>query len=114
MTFGAILHKGDKKYQENHWGFHSNLTTFRDLAEVNFPLGKTAFQKMKETSSENPMNTGVYEDFWGHFAERWQKVPRKPLRFPLKLMTFRDLREVDFSLGKSAFRDMKKRVPKIL
>ena len=39
-TFEAILRKSAKKYQENHWGFHSNLMTFRDLRGIDFSNGK--------------------------------------------------------------------------
>ena len=66
-TFGAILRKSAQKYQEYHWFFHSKFMTFRDLREVNFSLGKSAFREMKKPSSENLINTGVYQDFWGHF-----------------------------------------------
>ena len=68
-TFGAILRKSAKKYQEHHWGFHSELMTFRDLREVNFSLGKSAFRKMEKRCCENLINTGVYEDFWSHSAQ---------------------------------------------
>ena len=53
-TFGAILRKGDKKCQENRWVFNSNLTTFRDLAQVNLSLAKTAFRKMKKMELRKP------------------------------------------------------------
>ena len=48
MPFGAILRQGDKKYQENHWVFYSKQMTFRDLRELNFSLGKSAFREMKK------------------------------------------------------------------
>ena len=57
---------------------------FRDLAKVNFPLGKTAFQKVEKMCCENIINTGVYEDFWTHFREIITKPPPKALRFSVK------------------------------
>ena len=62
-TFGAISRKSGKKYQENYWVFHSNLMTFRVLAEVDFPLGKTVFCDIEKSCSENVINTCVYEEF---------------------------------------------------
>ena len=67
-TFGAIWWKGDEKYQENRWGFHSNLMTFCDLAEVNLSLGGTVFCDIEKSCSENVINACVDEVFWAPFA----------------------------------------------
>ena len=39
-------------YQENRWFFHWELTTLRDLREVNFSLGKTLFYDIAESCSK--------------------------------------------------------------
>ena len=51
-TFGAILRKSAQKYQENHWGFHSKLMTFRDLRGIDFSNGKTAICDIGKSCSK--------------------------------------------------------------
>ena len=113
-TFGAILRKSAQKYQENYWVFHSKLTTFRDLRGSDFSNGKTAICDIEKSCSQYIIKTVVYEDFWDRFAKRCTKVPRKPLGFHSKLMTFRDLRGIDFSNGKTAICDIEKKRSKTL
>ena len=72
-TFGAILRKSDQKCNENYWGFHSKWMTFRDLAQVNLSLGKSALWTMEKRCCENLINTVVYEDLWGHFPKSDEK-----------------------------------------
>ena len=101
-TFGAIWRKSGKKHQENHWVFHSNLTTFRNLAQVNFSLGKTAFRKMKKWSCENLINLGVYWWFWEHFCGMVPKSYGKALCLSVNLVANSRLPESLNSLGKTA------------
>ena len=51
-TFGAILRKGDQKYQENYWVFHSKLMTFRDLRGIDFSNRKTATCDIEKSCSK--------------------------------------------------------------
>ena len=51
----------------------------RDIAEVNFSLGKTAFRDIGKGHSNNLINAGVYEDFGGPFREKLQKGSWEPL-----------------------------------
>ena len=48
MTFWWLFGKMDKKHSKNHYVSQSILITFRDIAKVDFSVGKTAFQKMKK------------------------------------------------------------------
>ena len=74
MTFWCLFGKMDKKHSKNHYVSQSILTTFRDIAKVDFSLGKTAFQKNGKSSCENLINTVVYEDFWMPFRQNGQKA----------------------------------------
>ena len=102
-TFGSALRKSAQKYQENHYEnsflrigsrqsgkpykrchllrlleplcekvmerikktniFQSKWMTLRDLRQVNFSLGKSAFREMTKMRFENLINTVVYLDF---------------------------------------------------
>ena len=61
--FWCLFGKMDQKHSENHYVSQSILITFRDLAKVDFSVGKTAFQKTVKSSCENLINTVVYGNF---------------------------------------------------
>ena len=63
MTILVPFGKMDKKHSENHYVSQSILTTFRDLAKVDFSVGKTALQKNVKSSCANLINTVVYGNF---------------------------------------------------
>ena len=62
-SFRCLFGKMNKNHSKNHYVSQSILTTFRDLAEVDFPVGKTAFQKNEKSSCANLISTVVYDIF---------------------------------------------------
>ena len=62
-TFGAIFRKRDQKHIEKHWVSHSNLMSFRDVAELHFSLGKIWFGGVETKQSKTVTKPVVYEDF---------------------------------------------------
>ena len=81
--------------------------TFRDLRQVNFSLGKSAFRKTKK-ELRKPYKHCRLLRLLGPLCEKVTKGIKKTIGFHSKLMTFRDLRQVNFSLGKSAIRKTEK------